>query len=65
LPICGNITHLLPGLSSLELDVIDVDHLVGLTNVRRAHGPQVAIGGNLDPVADILRGTPDSIRAKL
>ena len=27
--------------------------------------PRVAIGGNLDPVADILRGTPDSIRAKL
>jgi MtaA/CmuA family methyltransferase len=63
--ICGNITHLLPGLASLDLDVIDVDHMVGLTDVRQVLGPRVAIGGNLDPVADILRGTPDSIRAKL
>jgi MtaA/CmuA family methyltransferase len=63
--ICGNITHLLPGLASLALDVIDVDHMVNLTNVRRALGPHVAIGGNLDPVTDILRGNPDSIRAKL
>ncbi len=63
--ICGNITHLLPGLASLNLDMIDVDHMVSLGKVREALGPRVAIGGNLDPVADILRGHPDSIRAKL
>lgn len=63
--ICGNITHLLPGLASLGLDVIDVDHMVALPKVREILGPKVAIGGNLDPVADILHGTPDSIRAKL
>lgn len=63
--ICGNITHLLPGLSSLGLDVIDVDHMVSLSTCREILGPKVAIGGNLDPVADILRGTPESIRAKL
>jgi MtaA/CmuA family methyltransferase len=63
--ICGNITHLLPGLASLDLDVIDVDHMVGLTNLRQMLGPRIAIGGNLDPVTDILRGTPDTIRAKL
>ena len=63
--ICGNITHLLPGLASLGLDVIDVDHMVSLAMVRGILGPRVTIGGNLDPVADILRGTPDLIRAKL
>jgi MtaA/CmuA family methyltransferase len=63
--ICGNITHLLPGLASLDLDVIDVDHMVSVAEVREALGAKVAIGGNLDPVADIFRGTPDSIRAKL
>lgn len=63
--ICGNITHLLPGLASLDLDVIDVDHMVSLAKVREVLGPRVAIGGNLDPVSDVLRGTPDSIRAKL
>jgi MtaA/CmuA family methyltransferase len=63
--ICGNITHLLPGLSSLGLDVIDVDHMVSLRTCREILGPGVAIGGNLDPVADILRGTPESIRTKI
>ncbi|MEX1118773.1 MAG: uroporphyrinogen decarboxylase family protein [Terrimicrobiaceae bacterium] len=60
--ICGNITHLLPGLSSLDLDVIDVDHMVSLACVREVCGRRVAICGNLDPVADVLRGTPESIR---
>jgi len=63
--ICGNITHLLPGLASLDLDVIDVDHMVCPAKVREALGPKVAIGGNLDPVADIFRGTPEAIRTKL
>lgn len=63
--ICGNITHLLPGLADLGLDVIDVDHMVCLDKVRKVLGAKVAIGGNLDPVNDILRGNPESIRAKL
>lgn len=63
--ICGNITHLLPGLATLDLDVIDVDHMVRLSDVRQQLGPKVAICANLDPVADVLKGTPESIRAKL
>ena len=63
--ICGDITHLLPGLASLELDVLDVDHMVSLTKVRDAVGGRTAICANLDPVADVLRGTPESIRAKV
>jgi len=63
--ICGNITHLLPGLASLELNVIDVDHMVSLSEVRRQLGSRTAIGANLDPVAEVLRGSPESIRANL
>ena len=63
--ICGDITHLLPGLATLELDVLDVDHMVSLRKVREVVGPNVAICANLDPVADILKGDPASIRAKL
>ena len=48
-----------------HLDVIDVDHMVSVGRVREMLGRNIAIGGNLDPVADILRGTPDAIRAKL
>jgi len=63
--ICGDITHLLPGLSSLGLDVLDVDHMVDLGEVRRQIGSKTAICANLDPVADVLKGTPESIRAKV
>lgn len=60
--ICGNITHLLPGLASLDLDVIDVDHMVDLRVVRETIGPRTVISGNLDPVSAVLRSTPDAIR---
>ena len=63
LHICGNITHLLPGIASLGIDVLDVDHMVDLRTVRNAVGPKVAIAGNLDPVTAVLRSTPDKIRA--
>ncbi len=60
--ICGNITHLLPGLASLELDIIDVDHMVDLGTVRKELGTRRVIAGNIDPVSGVLRSTPDAIR---
>jgi MtaA/CmuA family methyltransferase len=60
--ICGNITHLLPGLASLDLDIIDVDHMVDLRTVRKELGTRTVIAGNIDPVAGVLRSTPDAIR---
>jgi MtaA/CmuA family methyltransferase len=62
LHICGNITHLLPGIADLGVDVLDVDHLVNITNVRKAVGGRVALAGNMDPVSAIQRGTPSGIR---
>jgi MtaA/CmuA family methyltransferase len=63
LHICGNITHLLPGIAALGIDHLDVDHMVDPRTVRKAVGGRVAVGGNLDPVSAILKGTPASIRA--
>jgi MtaA/CmuA family methyltransferase len=62
LHICGNITHLLPGIADLGMDIVDVDHMVDLATVRKAVGPTVAITGNLDPVAAVRNGTPETIR---
>ena len=62
LHICGNITHLLPGIADLGIDVLDVDHLVDLATVREAVGSRVAIAGNLDPVSLVKNGSPDAIR---
>jgi putative ABC transport system permease protein len=55
LHICGNITHLLPGIADLGVDILDVDHMVSLSFVREAVGGRVAIAGNMDPVGQIVR----------
>lgn len=62
LHICGNTTHLLPGIADLGVDVLDVDHLVDIAAVRAAVGPKVVLAGNMDPVAVIRNGNPESIR---
>jgi MtaA/CmuA family methyltransferase len=62
LHICGNITHLLPGIASLGLDVLDVDHMVDLRTARLAVGSTTTLGGNLDPVTAVMRSNPDDIR---
>jgi MtaA/CmuA family methyltransferase len=62
LHICGDITHLLPGLTDLRIDIIDVDHMVDIAMVRKSLGDGVAITGNMDPVEIICYGTPDMIR---
>ena len=65
LHICGNITHLLPGISDLGIDIIDVDHMVDMATVRRLLGDGVVLGGNIDPASGVRMGAPDSIRETL
>lgn len=65
LHICGNITHLLPGIAKLNIDVLDVDHMVALKTVREIVGDKVAIAGNIDPVSILKNGTPAKVREEL
>lgn len=65
LHICGNIEHLLPGIADLEIDILDVDHMVDIKTVRKAVGNGVALAGNIDPVSGVMQGTPASIRKKI
>jgi MtaA/CmuA family methyltransferase len=60
--ICGQTQHLWPGLSQLPIDILDCDHMVDMGAAREAF-PGVVLAGNHDPVADVLHGTPESIRA--
>jgi len=62
LHICGNITHLLPHIAELDLDILDLDHMIDPVVARAAVGNKVVIAGRVDPVHDVLNGTPDSIR---
>lgn len=65
LHICGNTTHLLPGMATLNCDLIDLDHAVDLAHARQILGPQPVLTGNLDPVHAIERSTPEAIRTSL
>jgi uroporphyrinogen-III decarboxylase len=60
--ICGDITLLLPGLAEVAPDVLDCDRMVNLARARQAMPFGTVLTGNLDPVSDVLRGTPASIR---
>ena len=65
LHICGNITHLLPGIATLDVDILDVDHMVSLAAVRRTVGAGVTLAGNVDPVSCVMRGPPENVRAAI
>jgi len=62
LHICGNITHLLPYLAKLDVNVVDIDWMVDMRHAREVLGPRKVLSGNLDPAAVILRATPEAIR---
>jgi len=50
LHICGNITHLLPALKDLGLDILDIDWQVDFEEAHRIIGGNVSICGNINPV---------------
>lgn len=63
LHICGNITHVLPHIAELHVDVLDLDHMVDPVYARQCVGPHTAIAGRIDPVSEVLHGNPAQIRA--
>jgi MtaA/CmuA family methyltransferase len=62
LHICGDTTRLLPDMAASGADIIDLDWMVDLAGARRVLGPEVALCGNIDPVAVLLQGTPEQVR---
>lgn len=62
--ICGDVTPLLAGLATLGLDIIDIDWQVDIIEARKILGSKVTIAGNLDPVENILRSTPEKIHER-
>jgi MtaA/CmuA family methyltransferase len=65
LHVCGNTRRIAGGLGSTGADIVDLDYPVPLAEARLAMGPDRVILGNLDPVATIMNGTPDGVRAAL
>lgn len=50
LHICGNITHLLPSISQLNVDILDVDYQVDMEEAFKIMGSDVIRCGNINPV---------------
>jgi MtaA/CmuA family methyltransferase len=49
--ICGDISHLLPSLSELNLDILDLDSQIDMNYARNLMGKSVALCGNINPVS--------------
>jgi MtaA/CmuA family methyltransferase len=65
LHICGKIEQLYPQIGTLDFDLIDVDSMNPLPEAREYLGEGPVICANLDPVAEVKNGTPESIRRRL
>ena len=65
LHICGDITHLLPKIKELGVDILDLDWMVDVGYAREVMGRDTVLVGNLDPVADVQYGNPEDIARKM
>jgi len=50
LHICGDTSHLLPSYVGFNLDILDLDWQVDITNAREILGEKVIFAGNINPV---------------
>ena len=50
LHICGNISHILPSIKELNVDILDIDYQVDMNNAYDVLGPNVIRCGNINPV---------------
>ncbi len=65
LHICGNIRRSLAPIGRLGCEIVDLDFMVPVAQARQVMGPEQILLGNLDPVAVLRNGTPQSIAAGL
>lgn len=61
LHICGNTNRIVDAMVESGADIIDLDHMVDMAAAAATYGDRVAFCGNFDPVAVMLRGTPDAV----
>lgn len=63
LHVCGNIGGMVEQMAGTGADIIDVDWMVPLADARKAVGPDVALCGNFDPAAVLLKGSAADVAA--
>jgi len=63
LHICGNTKPILAGMGRLGCEIVDLDSKAPMGLGRRQMGPDQVLLGNVNPVAILRDGTPESVRA--
>ena len=61
LHICGNIEQMLPHMTDLGMDILDLDSMVSVAAAREYMGSGVVLSGNIDPVSVVKDGSPEGI----
>jgi len=65
LHICGNTSRILTDMAASGADIIDIDWMVDLSRASAAAADKISVCGNQDPVAVMLQGTPEKVRAAI
>lgn len=61
LHICGNVNAVLDLIAISGADIVDLDHMVDMEKAALIFPETISIGGNMDPVEIVLRGTPATV----
>lgn len=61
LHICGNTIDIINDISNVGVDCLSFDHNVDPTIAKRKAGKKLSLMGNIDPVKQIMMGTPESV----
>jgi MtaA/CmuA family methyltransferase len=59
--ICGDSSAVLADMAASGADVLEFDYPVDIAEACRQVGPDIALWGNVDPVAVLSQGTPDQV----
>ncbi|MCF7802189.1 MAG: uroporphyrinogen decarboxylase family protein [Candidatus Marinimicrobia bacterium] len=65
LHICGDTRHLIPSMAAIGVDALSLDspaNGINLPSILEQVNPSTVLIGNVDPVQEIVQGTPESIR---
>lgn len=65
LHICGHTASILEGMGRLGCEIVDLDYPAPIDAARQAMGPNQVLLGNIDPVAALRDGTPESVTAAI
>ena len=59
--ICGNTTRILSDVADAGFATFSLDNLVDLADAKTAIGDRMHLVGNVDPISEMLQGTPESV----